>query len=321
MENINETINQEEVYENQTLKAKCEAMKASTNYIIEPDTYVVLHLDGRSFSHRIKKVFQRPFDEKFVYAMDETMKYLMANIQGSLIGYAQSDEISIILSDKTPDPNVKASPFFGYRLNKIQSICASMCGAKFNRIMFKYLLDAIPEMVSWNAKTGEYSKDINSVANVSAEDYMQMVNDIYDSAPLYSFDCKAFPAKDINDAYAWLLYRQHDCVKNSRAQVAQYHLPHKMLVNLTSEQQIALLKEKKGVDWYTDFRDGLKYGRFCIYKVKTMMGLNPKTGEETECERSYWDIEEGQPIDGGEFKEYVISNIARRETNNSETKE
>ena len=302
METNKTNASQEEVYENQTLKAKCEAMKASTNYIIKPDTYVVLHLDGRSFSLRIKKVFQRPFDEKFVYAMDETMKYLMANIQGSLIGYAQSDEISIVLSDKTPDPNVKASPFFGYRLNKIQSICASMCGAKFNMIMFKYLLDAIPE-------------------NVSSEDYRQMVNDIYESAPLYSFDCKAFPAKDINDAYAWLLYRQHDCVKNSRAQVAQYHLPHKMLVSLTSEQQIALLKEKKGVDWYTDFRDGLKYGRYCIYKVKTIMGLNPKTGEETECERSYWDIEEGQPIDGGEFKEYVISNIARRETNNSETKE
>lgn len=291
-----------EEQEIQTLKEKCETMKASTNYVIKPDTYVVLHLDGRSFSHRIKKVFQRPFDEKFVCAMDDTMKYLMANIQGALIAYAQSDEISIVLSDKTPDPNVKASPFFGYRLNKIQSICASMCGAKFNRIMFKYLLDAIPE-------------------NVSSEEYRKMVNDIYESAPLYSFDCKAFPAKNINDAYAWLLYRQHDCVKNSRAQVAQYHLPHKMLVNLTSEQQIALLKEKKGVDWYADFRDGLKYGRFCIYKVKTMMGLNPKTGEETECERSYWDIEEGQPIDGGEFKEYVISNIARRETNNSETKE
>ena len=274
----------------QTLKEKCEAMKASTNYIIEPDTYVVLHLDGRGFSHRVKKVFQRPFDEKFVYAMDETMKYLMANIQGSLIGYAQSDEISIILSDKTQDPNVKASPFFGYRLNKIQSICASMCGAKFNRIMLTRLLMEIPDGLSYDT-----------------------VKEICDNAPLYSFDCKAFPAKDVNDAYAWLLYRQHDCVKNSRAQVAQYYLPHKALVGLTSEQQIELLKEQKGVDWNTDFREGLKYGRYCIYKKKMMAGTNPKSGETIEFERSFWDIEEGRPIDDGDFKEFIMSNIARRE--------
>jgi len=277
----------------QTLKEKCEAMKASTNYIIEPDTYVVLHLDGRGFSHRVKKVFQRPFDEKFVYAMDETMKYLMANIQGSLIGYAQSDEISIILSDKTQDPNVKASPFFGYRLNKIQSICASMCGAKFNRIMLTRLLMEIPDGLSYGT-----------------------VKEICDNAPLYSFDCKAFPAKDVNDAYAWLLYRQHDCVKNSRAQVAQYYLPHKALVGLTSEQQIELLKEQKGVDWNTDFREGLKYGRYCIYKKKMMAGTNPKSGETIEFERSFWDIEEGRPINDGDFKEFVLSNIARREEGN-----
>jgi tRNA(His) 5'-end guanylyltransferase len=281
----------------QTLKEKCEAMKASTNYIIEPDTYVVLHLDGRGFSHRVKKVFQRPFDEKFVHAMDKTMKYLMANIQGSLIGYAQSDEINIILSDKTQDPNVKASPFFGYRLNKIQSICASMCGAKFNRIMLKYLLDGIDE-------------------GLSPEEYVYTVDEICDNAPLYSFDCKAFPAKDVNDAYAWLLYRQHDCVKNSRAQVAQYYLPHKALVGLTSEQQIERLKEQKGVDWNTDFRDGLKYGRYCIYKKKMMVGTNPKSGEATEFERSFWDIEEGQPIDSGDFKEFIMSSITRHEEGN-----
>lgn len=279
----------------QTLKEKCEAMKASTNYIIEPDTYVVLHLDGRGFSHRVKKAFQRPFDEKFVCAMDDTMKYLMANIQGSIIGYAQSDEISIILSDKTQDPNVKASPFFGYRLNKIQSICASMCGAKFNRIMLTRLLMEIPDGLSYDT-----------------------VKEICDKAPLYSFDCKAFPAKDVNDAYAWLLYRQHDCVKNSRAQVAQYYLPHKALVGLTSEQQIELLKEQKGVDWNTDFRDGLKYGRYCTYKKKMMVGTNPKSGETTEFERSFWDIEEGRPIDDGDFKEFVLSNIGRRENGTAE---
>jgi len=31
--------------------------------------------------------------------MDETAKYLCENIQGAIVGYVQSDEISIILQD------------------------------------------------------------------------------------------------------------------------------------------------------------------------------------------------------------------------------
>ena len=34
---------------------------------------------------------------------------------------------------------------------------------------------------------------------------------------------------------------------------------------MNTDEQIALLKEKKGIDWNNDFSDGEKYGRF-IYK-------------------------------------------------------
>ena len=274
----------------QTLKEKCEAMKASTNYTIESDTYVVLHLDGKNFSTMAKKYFRRPFDYDVICAMDETMQYLMANIQGALVGYTQSDEITVIMSDKSSDPNVKTSPFFGYRLNKIQSICASMCGAKFNRIMFKNQMDMIQGCML-------------------TEDYKKRLDEIYENAPLYVFDCKAFPAKEANDAYAWLLYRQRDCIRNSRAQLAQHYIPHKALQGLTSDQQIALLKDQKGIDWHTDFGDGIKYGRYCVHKVQCVSGVN---GEYT---RGFWEIIDAKPADNTDFKECIMSNITRHENN------
>ena len=41
----------------------------------------------------------KPFDECMSKAMQETMKYLCENIQGCVLGYTQSDEISLVLID------------------------------------------------------------------------------------------------------------------------------------------------------------------------------------------------------------------------------
>ena len=57
---------------------------------------VILRIDGRSF-HTYTRGFKRPFDELLMAAMQETMKYLCENIQGCVLGYAQSDEISLVL--------------------------------------------------------------------------------------------------------------------------------------------------------------------------------------------------------------------------------
>ena len=88
---------------------------------------------------------------------------------------------------------------------------------------------------------------------------------------LVEFDCKAWNVPNENDMFAWCLYRQNDCIKNSKQQAAQTYLSHKELLNLNTDEQIALLKEKKGIDWNTDFSDGKKYGRF-IYKEEVRQG-------------------------------------------------
>ena len=59
---------------------------------------VIIRLDGKAF-HTFTRGFKKPFDEVFNKAMQSTMKYLCENIQGCVLGYTQSDEITLVLID------------------------------------------------------------------------------------------------------------------------------------------------------------------------------------------------------------------------------
>ena len=59
---------------------------------------VIIRLDGKAF-HTFTRGLKKPYDEIFHKAMNETTKYLCENIQGCVLGYTQSDEITLILQD------------------------------------------------------------------------------------------------------------------------------------------------------------------------------------------------------------------------------
>ena len=61
-------------------------------------TPVAIRIDGKAF-HSFTKGFDRPYDQVLRDAMNETMKYLCENIQGCVLGYCQSDELTLILVD------------------------------------------------------------------------------------------------------------------------------------------------------------------------------------------------------------------------------
>jgi tRNA(His) 5'-end guanylyltransferase len=65
--------------------------------------------------------------------MDETTKFLCQNIQGAKIGYVQSDEISLVLTDFD---DLNTSAWFDNNIQKIASVAASMATAKFNQLRF-----------------------------------------------------------------------------------------------------------------------------------------------------------------------------------------
>lgn len=85
-------------------------------------TPVAIRVDGRSF-HTFTRGFNVPFDDVLIKTMQETMKYLCENIQGCVLGYTQSDEITLILVDYK---KLTSAAFFDYEVQKICSITASM---------------------------------------------------------------------------------------------------------------------------------------------------------------------------------------------------
>lgn len=82
---------------------------------------VAIRLDGKAF-HTFTRGFQKPFDDVLIAAMQDTMQYLCENIQGCVLGYHQSDEITLILVDYK---NLNSSAWFDYEVQKMCSIAAS----------------------------------------------------------------------------------------------------------------------------------------------------------------------------------------------------
>ena len=100
--------------------------------ILIPNLPICVRVDGRAF-HTFTRGMNRPYDERMSKAMIETMKYLVKKTD-ACIGYVQSDEISLVLSD------IK-EPLFGGRVQKLTSVIAAMATAKFNDEIHKSFPD------------------------------------------------------------------------------------------------------------------------------------------------------------------------------------
>lgn len=256
--------------ENITLKEKCYTQQHKYDYKLDTNKPIIVHIDGKNFSRMVKKRFKLPFDEVFVNAMDETAKYLCESVQGVKMAYVQSDEISLLIVKENLDSDI----FYGGRLCKIQSILASFATAKFNQIM------AIKNM----------AKIING--RESNNEPFKM--NLYDEIPLYAFDCKVWNVENLNDAMAWFLFRNIDCVRNSKQQAAQTYLSHKELMKHSSDEQIEMLNLHYNIDW-NNYRDGFKYGRIITRKLFTYKDLSYEARKaEEEAMKSYgYIVEEG----------------------------
>ena len=226
-----------------SLEEKCKYYRSLSDYKLLPNTYVLAMVDGRSFSQKIKKQFKLPFDDDFINMMNETAKYVCEKVQGCKFAYTQSDEITFVLTDFD---DINTDSFFGYRLEKVVSIIASLVTSKFNQLMSLYLINE-------ERKKSE-TIDIEEILS-----YMK----------LSEFDAKAWSVPNWNDMFAYILWRQNDCIKNSKQQAARAKLSHSECNNKTADEQIDILKEKYGIDWNA-YDDGKKFGRF-IYKEEVAM--------------------------------------------------
>ena len=262
--------------ENTTLKDKCREYQKRRDYHVDADKFIIAHIDGRSFSKMIKNKFNKPFDSSFINMMNETASYLCAMVQGVHLAYVQSDEISLLIKKNTAESDV----FFGGRLCKMQSIIASLATAKFNQLyMINYFKKHEDKNPFYEERHYTTSECVDTIANF----------------PFCQFDCKVWDVDTANDAMAWFLFRNIDCIRNSKQQTAQAYLPHNALLGLDSDTQIKKLLDEKGVDW-NSFSGGEKWGRL-IYREKeekphTFINKNGETVTETYV-RNAWKPHDG----------------------------
>ena len=92
----------------------------------------IVRLDGKSFHRWTRRMkAERPFDTGLHQLMTQTLQTLCRETQGTLFGYTQSDEMSLVLQDYFA---LDTEAAFGKRLQKLVSLSAALATAQFNAL-------------------------------------------------------------------------------------------------------------------------------------------------------------------------------------------
>lgn len=239
---------------------------------------VAIRLDGKAF-HTFTRGFEKPFDEVLGKSMRETMKYLCENIQGCVLGYTQSDEITLILVDYQ---NLNSCAWFDYEVQKMCSIAASMATMAFNKFFTKN--------VNYFEITHEYDDTINEYCTT-------LVNAAEKGA---MFDARVFniPKEEACNLIYW---RQLDATRNSIQMVGQANFSHKELQNKSCNMIQEMLFAEKGINW-NDYPTYLKRGSCCIKTTIQNPNVDIKDGAYP---KSIWMIDLDIPIFKGDGRQYI----------------
>ena len=108
-----------------------------TRYMLPRRCYTLIRIDGKAF-HSYTRGMERPFDQGLREDMQETTRLLCEGIAGCRLGYTQSDEISLVLTDFD---KVNSEAWFDGNLQKVTSVSASMATAYFNMLRAKRAAD------------------------------------------------------------------------------------------------------------------------------------------------------------------------------------
>lgn len=207
-------------------------------------TPVIIRIDGKAF-HTYTNGLKKPFDKILMSAMKETMKYLCQNIQGCILGYTQSDEITLVLTDYR---KLTTCAWFDYEVQKMCSIAASMATLSFNRI-FNRLVNEFAEIYNeaWHHSEAE-------------EKYMKALYRCVSTGALFDARCFNVPKEEVTNCVLW---RQKDAERNSVNSIAQSLYSHKELQGIKMEDLVAKLETEKGIIW-GNYPTDQKRGSCCI---------------------------------------------------------
>lgn len=241
---------------------------------------VIIRADGKSF-HNFTRGFQRPFDDILIKSMQETMKYLCENIEGCKMGYCQSDEISLLLTDYE---NINTMAWFDYQVQKMCSIVASMATLAFNRFFQNNALVKVTITDAYFKNKESYSGDWEN-DRLLKKPYL----DACAKGAMFDARCFSIPKEEVCNYFLW---RQNDFTRNSIQMVARANFSHKQLQNKSCDELQEMLWQEKNINW-NDFETVKKRGSCCTKTYKRTV-VDVKTGERKE--RLVWEIDKEIPI-------------------------
>jgi tRNA(His) 5'-end guanylyltransferase len=221
---------------------------------------VLVRIDGKAF-HTFTRGFMKPYDKVLMNAMQRTMKYLCEHIEGCVLGYTQSDEISLVIWNSNPF----AEPWFDNKLQKITSITASMATWAFNMFFRE-------EQLKY-----QYS--------IEEESYYYKHMNALNQAALFDSRAYNMPMYEVENYFIW---RQQDCTRNAVQMAARTYYSHKEVQNKDGNELQELLFQK-GIN-FNDYPEAFKRGSCCIKiptEVETSKGM---------AVRNKWDIDKNIPI-------------------------
>lgn len=217
-------------------------------------TPVIIRLDGCHF-HTFTKGFNKPYDEVLSKSMQDTMKYLCENIQGCVIGYTQSDEITLVLCDYK---KLISDAWFNNNILKMCRVSASIATVVFNHsFKINYNEYARSSIEDWD------EGGTNRTLSNEEQKILKLVEQYYRAwCGGALFDSRAFniPKEEVCNSLIW---RQQDATRNSIEGLGQKYFTHDQLLQKTCNEVQDMLMLEKGINW-NDVPTKFKRGSCCI---------------------------------------------------------
>jgi tRNA(His) 5'-end guanylyltransferase len=194
-----------------------------TQRTLLPMLPVAVRIDGRAF-HTFTRGCDKPFDAALSESFHYTTQVLVKE-SGAVIGYTQSDEISLIPHQEDP----KSELFFDGKIYKLTSVLASIATAAFNQMWLTQVAKRKGAEGLWGIKPA-------------------------------TFDCRVWQLPTKWEAVNMLLWREKDAHRNSVASAAQSVYSDKELHGKGRADMHEMLF-KKGINW-ADYPKWAKTGAF-----------------------------------------------------------
>lgn len=268
---------------------------------------VAVRIDGRAF-HTFTRGFNKPYDAVLSNSMRRTMQCLCKNVQGCVLGYTQSDEITLVLVDYQ---TVNTNAFFDNEVQKICSITASMATAAFSKFFveeaqrFMYNTNMARAMLLHGDKLAgrtcytmdeykeEYGLDEEWLSDVkNIEKLFDAYTRRFESMIMFDSRCFNIPKEEVANLILW---RQQDATRNSIEMLGRHYFSQKQLHKKNCSQIQDMLMEEHGVNW-NDVKTVFKRGSCCIKKdVELSEALT----------RRKWTVDTEIPVFTGDGRDYI----------------